>query len=892
MENPMCLPGKDTKYCFRAQNIGPQKTCRRFIDNKRSLKPSGNGETKCLCRLCQLSELKENSDTTATNLSKLCSIIGNLTHNIKVEKNSLKEVTYTDTTETLSLVSLDLWNSLEWFVDILDNLNRLEALGLGLRYRIKLLNQVSTNDKEADYLQQWIKFETTFRDANNAIYTTYKMLDKLESRLHLIRINSLKALKNRNNDTNTRYRDEFNLQVSSNSDIAKDYSTLSDIWDLKFNDFRTENTRNFHRFTLDVINQLKRVYPDVELYSFYHDSTRSCLRVIQAPAYTTDPFQTSDEDKVPDKTDLFRLYNEESVPAEDSDSYISRITDLNNRLLPKLVKCVTKLPILTETYMNASLYQALGPSDPESHSNTHSTEFRTLGYESTNKPDSADMKLQEPIENTFHTQLARIFSRTGLEIVDSLRCTFGSSKGMRKTIIFSQGMIKDLFISTFSNGIKNHTDTAEQSKRSEMAMNIKYSKNIGLITMDLASGEIDKLIQNHLPSFKWSPLLPSNYIDLYKPSENIVAGGPDVNDLFLYTLQGNGDGSRYLDYSTVEEGLWKQRIFTFKKLNEQHIRNILRRRNMKNIIEYDSSDTIAYDNFIPFKVTSNFQNYIPIKYSIKQKNDINGSWITSLSDSKIFNDYSADIHVEVENELYPGMYFFGNRRLNALILPIHKDEIENNPTFRSIMEISRYKTDFMFPSLLSQVAAWKDKLGDKKPSPGSFFVTYHTNLCLGMLSTHQIDQWDKISISMIFHLVSCDTNIDDNTDPIDYAENPENILSEIERIKPILHGLDNILEFCNRYKITTLTIPAALKCCYKINKTIVSDSMLKLQSNQTLDCNRDYTRCLAIVSHLATKFNKCSDSLKYVNLVFPSYLKETLLPKMASNIFSGRVNTF
>ncbi|UKK02627.2 hypothetical protein MACK_002721 [Theileria orientalis] len=297
--------------------------------------------------------------------------------------------------------------------------------------------------------------------------------------------------------------------------------------------------------------------------------------------------------------------------------------------------------------------------------------------------------------------------------------------------------------------------------------------------------------------------------------------------------------------------------------------------------------------------------------------DEENDWIIRLFNSntnKIFKSRCIDI--EVESDLFPGFYLFNNYKLNCFILPIHENRFQAQETFQNFSKIVQNKIELIYPPYLQQLnkilsnnnASDSDgELGGKfTGKSGDFFVTYHTNLTVGGK--------DKMIINMVFHLVCCDTSINDVVNPIEYAEDTEVILNHIKKMEPVLNGLSRILTTCNKRNIQTIHLPASLKCCYKVNQYNSSVIQGDFQTNSSsggshlntqlslgsgtsskegiLECNNDYVRCLAVVSYLASLLNKNKYSINNINLIFPQHLKQTLLPKTAANIFTTRVNMF
>eukprot|EP00375_Theileria_parva_P001323 XP_763994.1 hypothetical protein [Theileria parva strain Muguga] len=919
------------------------------------------------------------------------------------------------------------WGSLEWFVSVLDELNRFESLDSLEQNELledsEVLNQISN-------LKKWIDFINIFRDANSSIYTTYLLLDRMEMKLNYIKYKSIKILhlklsnthksSGSNSSISSKVMQPSNVfsplnspfdhfdytPINTPSSTTTTFSDRSDIdflcemWDTKLCKMRIIVYNKFRRYIIGIIKQLKHLYPTNNYYNLvhfilYNSSKQSLEKSDLATGEVTDKTSSACNDVDFVKGDsvssqlepepgedildyLKRYYASKNMSEEKAESYVRRIIDLTNRLIPKFVKIIKKLPVYYEAYLNAlvcnniqdGMFQLISSSTTDSSAanlNYKEKDSYREGRDSS-REDSSDYKWW-----FYKLNLVMVLGRTNLELIDMVRCSFGES---RKLVVFTQGTLKELFNSTTHNYssdmymfkdplrdkdtlIKSDREDKNQKEDEEILNTIYYSYNN---LNQVLSEEIDKFILLQLPSFTWYPKLIKHQLPL--SSSQTFNYPTNCDDLGLGTdlLTSRSTESEYVEYLTLEEKVWVNRLNMFNRVNERNIRNFLLKRNnnIPQTIRYDSSGLINTQT-VPFNVLLDYNNYIPIKYIYSPEDDgdkenelqrtgsmssnhINGradrnnrkdkdeenDWLIRLfnnNNNKIMKSNCIDI--EIERDLFPGFYLFNNFKLNCLILPIHENTFQSHETFINFSKLVNNKVELIYPSYSKQISkiifnmnrnhmksgsmvmdefnmnngntsefgsfmkGFRGKLGD-------FFTTQHTNLVIGTR--------DKMTVNLVFHLVCCDTTINDDITAIEYAEDTEVILKHMNKIQPILNGLSSILSLCNQFSVHTLHMPASLKCCYKVNQcnshVIQSDFQCQPSSfgsyssanfntkESVFGCNNDYVRCLAVVSHLASLLNKNKYSIKNFNLIFPNHLKHTLLPKTAANILTSRVNTF
>ncbi|UKJ89634.1 hypothetical protein MACJ_002886 [Theileria orientalis] len=1045
------------------------------------------------CELFSKNVFKSSSESCCTENNP-----GNeLETDLNYSNEKLYEYNYSDL-ESQEL----LWESLEWFVNVLEELNQFQSLGFGVTFlmsKLKVLTErvrgeetpkVSQNEEYSSRIEdirRWIDFINVFRDANNSIYTTYTLLEIMEMKLSHIKYRLIKMLQMKQSnkskfisaDMSISSPQSISLDNVENTPINTPSSTatissdkgdndvLCEIWDEQLKKIQILVFNKFRHYLINVIEQLKSLYPSYSYYQMIqfivysdlqsraqrrNDSSNCNVYGILENSYnridSVDSSSNGNDGKKNDINGLFKdteeileyleeYYSSRNMNEEKADSYVRRIVDLNRRLIPKYVKINNRLPIYYEGYLNAlvcnniqdGVFQLISSNDHNNYKETH------------NEKDSYSEEGLEYKSWIYKINVVKLLSKTNLEIVDVVRCSFN---GERKLVAFTQGAMRDLFSGTGGSidgsSYKDYKDTYKELYKDSII--IKSDKELGLERDDeisssiffgsdtlneVASREIEKVMISMLPNFNWYP-------KLIKYQHNYQSRQTDHNYRTEYEFENideeirEGAGTNYIEYMTLEEKIWSNRLNMFNSINERNIRNMLlaRNNNVAKRVEYESTNLLV-NNKVPFKVLLDYNNYIPIKYTYNEPDnrkdelergddkslsgsnkdnkgsdgvgnmncdgDVN-STMTTVNSSNISNNginnnnetlnsnsldhgnhnsrsisgnasrtrrkdmdknkknrasssgtsstntNSADddndwiirlfnsntnkifksrcIDIEVEGDLFPGFYLFNNYKLNCLILPIHEDRFQPQETFQNFSKILQNKIDLIYPPYLQQVNKILSEIGNIKNGNsgqlggkfagkyGDFFVTYHTNLTVGSK--------DKMIINLVFHLVCCDTNINDDVNPIEYAEDTGVILNQIKKMQPVLKGLSRILATCSRRNIQTVHLPVSLKCCYKVNQYNSSVIQADFQTHASgggghlnaqlnlgsvtgakegvFECNSDYVRCLAVVSYLASLLNKSKYSINNFNLIFPQHLKQTLLPKTAANIFTTRVNMF
>ncbi|XP_953026.1 uncharacterized protein TA08025 [Theileria annulata] len=936
------------------------------------------------------------------------------------------------------------WDSLEWFVSVLDELNRFESLGFGLPFLYNNLktysealeqNEIAENSEvlnQISHLKRWIDFINIFRDANSSIYTTYLLLERMEMKLNYIKCKSIKVLHLKLSNTHkssassssvtSKVAQQSNLFSPLNSPFEhfeytptntpsstttisdrSDIDLLHEIWDTKLCKMRIIVFNKFRRYIIRIIDQLKNLYPRNNYYQLIHYIlyTKNKQTLEKSSVATGDVMDKSgsadnnmdyvkgesvNSELEPEPGEdildyLKRYYSSKNMNEENAESYVRRIMDLTNRLIPKFVKVIKRLPVYYEAYLNAlvcnniqdGMFQLISSSTTDSNSANLNNQINYKDKDSyregrdSSREESTDYKCW-----FYKINLIMVLSRTNLELIDMVRCSFGDS---RKLVVFTQGTLKDLFTSpthNYSNDmymfkesirdkdtlIKNDREDKTQKEDEEILNTIYYSYNN---LNQVVSEEIDKFILFQLPSFSWYPKLVKYQLPLSSAQTFNYPTSCDDLGLGADLITSLSTESEYVEYLTLEEKVWVNRLNMFNRVNERNIRNFLLKRNNNTpqVIKYDSSGLLNTQT-VPFNVLLDYTNYIPIKYIYSPEDDvdketelqrtgttsnhINGrvdrqnkkdkdeenDWLIRLfnnNNNKIMKSNCIDI--EIERDLFPGFYLFNNFKLNCLILPIHENTFQTHETFINFSKLVNNKVDLIYPSYSNQISkiifntvpihaksgsTVMDELdmnkeknvevdgfnGSFRGKFGDFFTTQHTNLVIGTR--------ERMTVNLVFHLVCCDTTINDDINPIEYAEDTEVILKHMQKIQPILNGISSILSLCNQFSVHTVHIPASLKCCYKVNQcnshVIQSDFQYQPSNfgsfasqnfntkDSVFECNSDYVRCLAVVSHIASLLNKNKYSIKNFNFIFPNHLKHTLLPKTAANILSSRVDTF
>ncbi|BAM42178.1 conserved hypothetical protein [Theileria orientalis strain Shintoku] len=913
-----------------------------------------------------------------------------------------------------------LWESLEWFVNVLEELNQFQSLGFGVTFLMSklkvLVEKVKENEspkvsqnleysKNMENIRRWIDFINVFRDANNSIYTTYTLLEIMEMKLAHIKCKLIRMLQLKQSNkwklmgasmgmSSPRSSSQDHVEntpintPSSTTTVSSDKGDdgiLCEIWDEQLKKMQLLVFNKFRHYLINVIEQLRQLYPSCNYYQMIQFIVYSDLKVQviggdDAGNTNGDSdvsnFNDGNDDIKNDINEVYKdteeilknlekYYSSRNMNEEKVESYVKRIVDLNRRLIPKFVKINSKLPIYYEGYLNALVCNNIQDGVFQLISSNEQGNYKE-GHKEKENYSEEGLEYKSWMQKI---SVVKLLSKTNLEVVDVVRCSFN---GERKLVVFTQGSMRDLFSTSGSMGGSSYKDYKETYKElyrdSIIIKNDKeqgaegddeISSSIYFCTDNLnevANREIEKVMISMLPNFNWYP-------KFMKYQHNYQSRQTDHNYRTEYEFENideevrEGAGTDYIEYKSLEEKIWSNRLNMFNSVNERNIRNMLlgRNNNLAKRVEYESTNLLV-NNKVPFKVLLDYNNYIPIKYTYnepdsskeecekgngrsnssgtsgtsgdsdnkKNNADDDNDWIIRLFNSntnKIFKSRCIDI--EVESDLFPGFYLFNNYKLNCFILPIHEKRFQTQETFQNFSKMVQNKIDLIYPPYLQQVNkimsdssngnscnsgnSSKDELGGKfTGNYGDFFTTYHTNLIVGSK--------DKMIINLVFHLVCCDTSMDDDVNPIEYAEDTEVILNHVKKMEPVFNGLSRILATCSRRNIQTIHLPASLKCCYKVNQYNSSAIQGDFQAHATsrgshlntqlslgtgagskegvLECNHDYVRCLAVVSHLASLLNKNKCAVNNINLIFPQHLKRTLLPKTAANIFTTRVNMF
>ncbi|ORM41421.1 uncharacterized protein BXIN_2518 [Babesia sp. Xinjiang] len=637
-----------------------------------------------------------------------------------------------------------------------------------------------------------------------------------------------------------------------------------------------------------------------------------------------------------------RGINEEN-PVE----YVNRVRTLNNRLLPHILKVSNSIPIHSNEYLNQSI-NCITESDttlttenlrisrsssihwgsidteakrelPTQHNGYLVTTGGTTHKSSARNGINTNVECNLPTW-ALHNGYVELLRRTNLTVVNALRCMPNSSYRYRKLVCLSRGNIADLFrnrtgvgeIETVDVGSLLTTDSPDKTS----ARNVKavapslcgpQTVLRALLTEDLASYEIDKIIQCWFPPLSLQHSTTNSGIDL--ESEELME---DDIDGYSFALGTEAD--------ELHIGVWRSRLAQFDALTGRQISRLLRDRKLvEPRVKYDSSGYPNSSDFIPLSTNCNFRNHIPIKYTMKTQMTHGEShyvWMQSLfggdlDEGSIQDDYFIPDTTETNSDVITIMC--SNNAPNAVVIPIHRGSIDISQGYRTIAEMSDCVTDYVFPPLYEQhrfAYAETNNDGicsnsqcDKRYEPGHYcnatvdttkignvFISRHSSLYLGSQWTSRVDDWDRTSVPVVFYLVSCEGPVATDTTSGD-PDSPETVLEQLERMRPVLAGLDHILNLCVYWKVNTLTIPAALSCCLSTDNRQQIDTS-NVNEDDTASLRGDtYMRCLATATHLTTGL--CRNPFpRAVNMIFPEELHGSGVESAVASIFANRLGTF
>ncbi|CDR95077.1 hypothetical protein, conserved [Babesia bigemina] len=755
-----------------------------------------------------------------------------------------------------------------------------------------------------------------------------------------------------------------------------------------FGSFRTTSVDGVLECTLDVADEDAECYED------------------ECPADYTELFAEA--------VDVVTDYcQSRGISEESSLDYVSRVSDLSNRLLPRVVRASASTPIHSDDYLDATVHclrdpPAVGETQGASASIDSSAGAavrlvkRDAGRDRYHQTSTARVTSDVSSVNSVPSRSARssfgdglpawasknryvaMLLRTNLTVVDALRCLPTAPGGRRKLVCFSNGSLRDLFLNQpgatesvdLGSLLASHADGTfmgdpglrEDVKPTAQLRSGPEAVLRALLTEDLASDEIDKIIHTWFPTLSYSP---SRSV----PECAAVFNWRSIRDVLAPADDEEPDKRGDADY--LHSAVWRHRLSAFNALTGLHLSRLLADRALvEPRVRYDSGGYADSWDFLPLRSTCDFRNHIPIKYTMRSSSGHGGSsygWVQSLfgGDGVAAAGPDRGPHPKVSPhsgapaDVLP--IACASTPVNAVVIPIHCGPIELSDAYRTMGEICDCLTDYVFPPLYEQhrfacvdvkygarVRSAKrhgkcdasprgdggdvDRVGaccelgatgcvdmggnncqdarcrvcrvgcrqagpaplsKKEPADkskashgpccggsaeidttrlGNVFVSRHSNLCLG-------SQWsshlDRGSVSLVFYIVCCE-GADAASHPLLDPGSHESILRQSERMRPVLSGLDRILSLCARWKVATLSLPAALSCCFRADGG---------SGGADSGASEAYMRCLATATHLTAGMCRRAYPVA-VNLVFPEALRASGVEKAASTIFSSRMGTF
>ncbi|EDO06196.1 hypothetical protein BBOV_II002400 [Babesia bovis T2Bo] len=841
-----------------------------------------------------------------------------------------------------------------------------------------------------DALYNWIEFEKQCRHAYANVTATYNKLIRMEIHLNLLRTNSLMMLTNSDTENITdseRYGKLVSIWSTKLAALRDRNITefsqyvINIVAPLKIMDVpravcflqpRRNETSHVNMKEEGDINKRCNASASFNLGSDetplsecnpipstdnidMPQTTPTNQSVYSVPEYTLDAEDVTAEcyeyECPGDYTDIYnetmqlvetycqnRGINEE-MPSE----YVNRVTTLTARLLPHIMKDSVGLPIHSNAYLDASVHplNANAPGNKtkpqKSCVNINTSKANIKGYNinSHKNVSGSTMESQQmPILPTWahDNPFVNLLKKTNVKVVNALRCLPGTNQRYRKLICLSQGNLKDLFKS--SDGTVETVDvstllaTNDDSNIKAISPSVSGPQTVlmALLTEDLASYEIDKIVRSWFPPLK-------------QCTDNIQTDEPNDKEL--------NQRKQIQEFDKFQTEIWRDRLAIFEKMNTKFISKLLHERvSLEPKYQYESSGYAAPLDFVPLRVNVDFRNYAPIKYTLKSQADIHYGWMQSLFD----NEFVATKlqHEDITTETTPHTHSLRNivngYIPNAVLVPLHSGSIEFSKDYRTITEICDCVTDYVYPPLYEQHKLWEiqaprnpydicqtvnknsnnegnnktngysvfdnidpgttcdnrvsytgsehcgkeldniDTKGYNSAPMGSVFISRHSNFCIGSQWSTRDTQWEKENVPLVFYLLCCDGKEPTIQPSKIESENPEYILQYLENMKYVLKGLEKIFELCNIWKVESLTIPATLSCCTQM-ETAQSTEIEETYNGHL------YMRCLATVTHLASEV--CKN--KYptaINLLFPEALKNNGIDTAVSSIINTRLGTF
>ncbi|KAK2198314.1 hypothetical protein BdWA1_001325 [Babesia duncani] len=763
----------------------------------------GNCQGNCTCTLCRLKTLKEGNLGPETTIKVLADVIKSL-------KLKRKLANGRDT-----IIDAEFWFALEYIFGINEHLVKLDRLDIGsLHHKKRLEASKDSSADECKYLKDFLRFDAISKHAHDTVLSTIHNLTRMENKLNAVRINSLKLLKQKHLDTLVKPCEGTGNDLDG-VDYKQMLSNLNAIWHEKLTNLSKRLKIEFKRLVLNHCEEIKKSIP-----------TRLPLQVSMMETTPPDPYATTTFEIQNDyytqgMEAIKEFFKQQNITEETGPEYIARVSELNKRLLPRVVKAAQHLPIFTEAHVNA-----LFDFDPNTP----------------NKATSDDCGIGNGAQDKMSD--FKFIKRTSLEFINCLRAVVGTQKKHYKNILLCMGNALDVF--TLKSDVKNHLERGlsrmqiRNAAHSKALGDVYQSKMLWLQTDDLAGEEIDKMINEWFPRVTWTPFEADDDAD-------------------VPVMQNK---SSLLDLSDAKSTIWKHRLSQLNQRNGKHIENC-----SLAPFEYCSSLDSMPTTFTLKSL--DFENYIPIKYTIKQNMDSQYSWLTSLA---MVDDSPCQKRAFKSFNFLTKTWCFEGKEMNALILPLHANvPLSRQHELEQLKLKFQYKTDYLFPTLDEQLAEWEMKSTDKLPQSGDIYITYHSHL-IG-------------SIAIIFHLVTCDGTLAN----VPECEDPEAIQMHAKTLSREFEALDKIFTICNYYSVGMLYIPASLRCCFDINGQIVHGKDLTLACNQTTEMSMEYLTCLAVTIHLANCLNY--NYPKSVCLIYPPHLRHTQLSLTATSTLTSRLVT-
>ncbi|GFE54553.1 phenylalanyl-tRNA beta subunit, putative [Babesia ovis] len=851
----------------------------------------------------------------------------NVTSNIDITSSVTTVSGYADLGITTASGSVDLG---------ITNVSNYADPGITCDTRHDLVKQILT---------QWISFDTIFRRAYAELNQIYNRLLRMEINLNLLRTNSLLMLEDEasSQDTPTDPIADSERYCKLVSIWSSKLTALRDRNLSEFGNFVVSTVSQLRLMSVPSAICLVQDYDDEISYihmpsddhssdSIYTHMTPQerdarisnasasfdfgddeevpeplpyTLSVEGVPEYTLDAEDVTaecyDYECPADYVELFddaaKLVSgycqDRGINEETSLEYVNRVSNLSIRLVPHMLKACGSIPIFSNDYLDSSIQciATAGKQSIQEQSTTGTTPPAVV---------PADITGDHPVAPSPHWTSTNAFisllNRTNLTTTVTLRCLPSGSYAYRKLVCLSRGTLRDLFLnkrdttqSVDVGSLLSPSTDGTDSNIQVVCPSLSGPQTVlrALLTEDLASYEIDKIINRWFPKPPTGDWLPSTG---ESPAEPLAGDQlPPITD--IDTLHGVIWSHRLSQFEYLTRRQQQQLLTTayYPGGNYHHLQSpsasSLDHSSSK--ILYDSGGFATISDFIPLRSRCDFRNHIPIKYTMRSsKYDYHHGWMQSLFGNELLA--TGDPTKTLEHLIGPMAPV-----PNAVVVPLHAGSLSLSVSYRTISEICDCVTDYVFPPLYEQhngldtgcintgtdETATQGKYcyaaGVSTSKLGSVFISRHSNLCLGSQWSNSLDHCEQSQVPVVFYLVCCGpdlcaTAVDSGT--------PDSIHHHLDLMRPVLSGLDYIMSLCVRWGIGTLTLPAALSCGSS------SDSQCPTSSES-------YIRCLATATHLVSGLCHHPFPVAF-NLLFPESLEATDVESTVSSIFSSRLGTF